>query len=135
MPVQPKLLNPLKIKISQKDDGKQQYDPLRRTTINVVAKQPEFILNAQVKWNTQLGDFANPENQQIGIDEREMGYFVALTKDLKAMNKTLKRGDRINDIGGLAVKFYILRVEYGSHYGGEFKIIKVVFSDREGQDG
>lgn len=135
MAVDPRLLNPTKVKISQKNEAKQQYDHLRRTPINVIAKDAEFEIDAQVKWNIQIGEFANPQQKQEGIDEREMGYLILRTKDLKALNKEIKRGDRLIQIEDLKVQYYILRIEYGSHYGGKFKLIKAVFSDRQGQDG
>lgn len=135
MAVEPRLLNPTKVKIAQKNETKQQYDNLRRTPINVIAKDAEFTIDAQVKWNTQIGDFANPQVMQEGVDEREMGYLVLRTKDLKALNKTIKRGDRLIQIEDQIVQFYILRVEFNSHYGGKFKLMKIVFSDREGKDG
>lgn len=133
--VDPRLLNPTKVRISQKNEAKQQYDHLRRTPINVIAKDAEFEIDAQVKWNIQIGEFANPQQKQEGIDEREMGYLILRTKDLKALNKEIKRGDRLIQIEDLKVQYYILRIEYGSHYGGKFKLIKAVFSDRQGQDG
>lgn len=133
--VDPRLLHPTKVKISQKNETKQQYDHLRRTPINVIAKDAEFEIDAQVKWNIQIGEFANPQQKQEGIDEREMGYLILRTKDLKALNKEIKRGDRLIQIEDLKVQYYILRIEYGSHYGGKFKLIKAVFSDRQGQDG
>lgn len=135
MAVDPRLLNPTKVKISQKNEAKQQYDHLRRTPINVIAKDAEFEIDAQVKWNIQIGEFANPQQKQEGIDEREMGYLILRTKDLKALNKEIKRGDRLIQIEDLKVQYYILRIEYASHYGGKFKLIKAVFSDRQGQDG
>lgn len=135
MAVDPRLLNPTKVKIAQKNEAKTQYDNLRRTPINVVAKDAEFSIDAQVKWNTQIGDFGNPQVLQEGVDEREMGYLIMRTKDLKAAGKVIKRGDRLIQIEDQVVQFYILRVEYGSHYGGKFKLMKVVFSDREGKDG
>lgn len=135
MAVDPKLLNPTKVKISQKNESKQQYDHLRRSPINVVAKDAEFSIDAQVKWNIQIGEFANPQVKQEGVDEREMGYLILRTKDLKAINKVIKRGDRLIQIEDQVVQYYILRIEYGSHYGGKFKLIKAVFSDRQGQDG
>lgn len=135
MSVEPRLLNPTKVKIAQKNEAKQQYDNLRRTPINVIAKDTEFLVDAQIKWNTQLGEFANPDPKQEGVDEREMGYMLMRTKDLAAISKVIKRGDRLVQIEDQIVKFYVMRVEFGSHYGGKFKLVKVVFSDRLGQDG
>src|SRR5574343_75224 len=135
MAVDPRLLNPTKVPISHKNETKQQYDHLRRTPINVIAKDAEFEIDAQIKWNIQIGEFANPQQKQEGIDEREMGYLILRTKDLKALNKEIKRGDRLIQIEDLKIQYYILWIEYVSHYGGKFKLIKAVFSDRQGQDG
>ena len=135
MAVEPRLLNPTKVKIAQKNEVKQQYDNLRRTPINIIAKDAEFLVDAQIKWNIQIGEFANPQQKQEGIDEREMGYMLMRTRDLAAINKVIKRGDRLIQIDDKVVNFFVMRTEFGSHYGGKFKLVKVVFSDRLGQDG
>lgn len=135
MAVEPRLLNPTKATIAQKNETKTQYDHLRRTPINVVAKDVSFDIDCQVKWNTQIGDFANPDIKQEGADEREMGYIMVRTKDLNALSKVLRRGDRILKLGNQDVLFFILRVDFGSHYGGEFKLLRVSFGDRLGQNG
>lgn len=136
MAVAPRLLNPTKVTVTEIDSPKQRIDPLRRTPVNFIAKQVSYKVDAQVKWNTQIGDFANPIMTGTGPDEREMGYIVCLLKDLKALGKALKRGDRINVAGQfINLNLFILRVEYGSHYGGEFKLVRAVFTDRMGKDG
>jgi len=134
MAVKPRLLNPTKVKIAQKKPA-QQFDHLRRTPINTVALESAFVIDAQVKWNVQLGEFGNPAVLQEGVDEREMGYLMLRVKDLKAQNKEVKRGDRIVLIGNRPVTFYVARIDFGSHYVGDFTLIKVTFVDREGKDG
>lgn len=136
MAVSPRLLNPTSITVTEIDSPKQRIDPLRRTPVNFIAKQASYSIEAQVKWNMQMGDFANPVMTASGPDEREMGYIICRTKDLKAKGKTLKRGDRINVMGQFEnLNFYVLRIEYGSHYNGEFKLVRAVFTDRLGKDG
>ena len=99
MAVAPRLLNPTKVTVTEIDSPKQRIDPLRRTPVNFIAKQVSYKVDAQVKWNTQIGDFANPIMTGTGPDEREMGYIVCLLNDLKPLGKALKRGDRINVAG------------------------------------
>lgn len=135
MPVSPRLLNPTSVTVTQIDGQKQRIDRLRRTPVNHIAKQASFKIDAQVKWNMQLGDYANPQMTSTGPDEREMGYIVVLVKDLKKLSKELKRGDRINVAGQFSTNFYIVRVEFGSHYNREFTLVKAVFTDRLGKDG
>lgn len=136
MAVKPRLLNPTTVTVTEVNSPKQRVDKLRRAPVNFIAKQASYNIPAQVKWNTQIGDFANPLMTPSGPDEREMGYIIVLVKDLKAKGKTLKRNDRLNVMGQFAgLNLYILRVEYGSHYGGEFTLVRAVFTDRMGKDG
>ena len=134
MSVDPKLLNPTKVRFAQKAAvAVQQQDHLRRTPINVVTKDPTFDIDAQIKWNMMLDQ--PPVANQGGVDEQERGYMILRTKDLAAISKSIVRGDRIIKIDDKDVTFYVLRTEFGAHYGGKFKLVKVVFSDRKGQDG
>jgi hypothetical protein len=130
----PKLLNPTVVEIEQKDETKTRYDHRRRTTTNYVARGQKFQLNAQVKWSMSDAG-SRPEISQGGVDEQTFGYFICRQLDLNTLGKELKRGDKVVSIGGKEVTFYILRVEYGSHYGGDFSLLKVIFTDRAGQDG
>lgn len=134
MAVQPRLLNPTKVTFAQKNVATTQYDHLRRTPINVVAKDAQFQVDAQIKWNMSP-DTSVPVATQEGTDEVEKGYMILRTKDLTALGKEIKRGDRVVKIETKTVLFYVLRVEYASHYSGDFKLWKVVFGDRQGQDG
>lgn len=132
--IEPNLLNPTKVTFAQKAPvAAQQYDHLRRTPINVVVKDATFQVDAQIKWNMTLD--SPPINSQGGVDEQERGYMILRTKDLDALSKVLARGDRITKIDVKEVQFYVLRLEYGSHYAGKFRLVKLVFGDRKGQDG
>jgi len=133
MAISPRLLNPTKVTFAQKNTATTQYDHLRRTPINIVAKDSQFQIDAQIKWS--LSSDLLPVQTQAGTDEVEKGYMILRTKDLTALNKEIKRGDRVVKIEEKTVLFYVLRVEYASHYSGDFKLWKVIFGDREGQDG
>lgn len=134
MAVQPRLLNPTKIEFAQKNEAQTRYDNLRRSPVNVVVTDTKFTIDGQIKWVMEV-PASTPEATQVGVDDRVLGYIIVRTKDLEALGKALKRGDRITKLENREALYYVLRVEYGSHYGGDFKLQKVVFSDRKGQDG
>ena len=130
----PNLLNPTTVEFAQKNDANTRQDHRRRTPINRVVTDTKFTVQCQTDWSIS-SDKSNPENTNVGLDEQERGYVIVRTLDLKKINKTLKAGDRITKIAGMDVLFYVLRLEYGSHYAGEFRLVKVHYHDRKGQDG
>ena len=130
----PNLLNPTKVTFAQKNNSQTRQDHRRRSPVNTVVRDSEFVIDCQVKW--AVSDAASmPMNTNVGLDEQERGYVLLRTADLKKLGKTLKVNDRITKIEDQEVLFYVLRLEYGSHYAGEFRLVKVHFHDRKGQDG
>lgn len=132
--VDPSLLNPTTIVVSQVDETETQFDPIRRTPINRVARQTEFSVQAQIKWSVSPAS-SQPMPSQVGVDEQQQSYAIVLKKDLDGLGKTIQRGDLIKKVEDIDTQLYVLRVEYGSHYDGKFKLVKVVFEDRTSHDG
>ena len=133
MPVNPRLFNTTPVTFVQKSEATTRFDHRRRTTINVVGKDVPFTMDCQIKWNTSVAE-GKPMVTQAGVDEQVLGYVLILTKDLKKINKEIKKDDRITKLENMKVLYYVERLEFGSHYGGEFKLIKVHFTDRRGRD-
>ena len=133
MAVEPRLLNPTTAIIGQKAPDQTRYDHRRRSPVNRVAKTEDFTIQCQVKWNMNVIG-GSPTVTQAGVNEQEAGYILVRTKDLKSLGKTIKKDDRIKEVGGIEVDLYVLRLEYGSHYGGEFKLVKIHFTDRRGKE-
>lgn len=132
--IKPNLLNPTTIKIAQRSDANTRMDHNRRGPVNRVVKDTTFEIKCQIDWSIS-DEKSAPMNTNVGLDEQERGYAIMRTEDLEALGKTLKTNDRIVQIENLEVNFYILRLEYGSHYAGKFRLVKVHFHDRKGQDG
>lgn len=130
--INPKLLNPTTIVIEQKDDAQTVFDHRRRAA-NVIARKPQVTLKAQIKWLTTAAK-GDPETGQIGIDEQQTGYAVVLAKDFRALASPIVRGDRVVKIEDVDVSLFVTRIEYASHYAGQFRLVKIVFEDRESQD-
>lgn len=134
MAVIPRLLNASQVEFAQKNTSNTQFDHRRRTAVNIIARDTKFTIPCQVKWAISDAE-SRPEHSEAGIDEQERGYVLLRTLDLNKIGKTIKRGDLITKIEKLVVQFYVLRVEYGSHYGGDFTLQKIHFIDRTGKDG
>lgn len=132
--IKPNLLNPTTATIAQYDAPSTAMDHRRRSPVTVVVKDAGFQIKCQVKWAADF--FSNlTEPSKIGADEQQDGYIIVRTQDLETLGKTLKRGDRITKLGDQDVVLFILRLEYGSHYGGKFRLVKLWFQDRKGRDG
>ena len=134
MTVVPRLLNPTTIQVKQTVSADTRYDHRRRAPANTVARTTVMTISAQIKWSMSSAS-SQPVASQAGVDEQEAGYAVVLKSEFDALASPIKRGDHIVKIEDLDVSLYVLRLEYASHYGGKFTLVKVIFEDRTGQDG
>lgn len=132
--VTPSLLNPTVIEVSQIDQSSTQFDRIRRTPINRIARESKFTIQAQFKWAVTFAS-NQPMASQGGVDENQLSYAILRTKDLASLGKTLKRGDLVTKVEDIETQLYVLRVEYGSHYDGKFTLVKVILEDRTSHDG
>ena len=133
----PNLHNPTDVEFAQKNDAATRFDHRRRTPVNRVATDAKFSLKCQIKWTLSDAQ-ASTVMTNVGLDDKEKGYVLVRTIDLKAKGKSItsiKAGDRITKLEKLDVLFYVLRTEPGSHYNGEFQLVQIYFHDRKGQDG
>lgn len=133
MAVIPNLLNPTNIVVSQIIDSETRYDRLRRTPVNRVKRESKFTIKSQIKWSTTMTT-SRPMAGQSGVDEQQQSYAIVLKRDLDTLGKTIARGDRITQIESRDVDLFVMRVEYGSHYGGDFSLVKILIEDRTGID-
>lgn len=128
----PNLYNPAQIIFEREDQTKTRYDHRRRTPINVVARKQSFTIEGQVVWSVSQAESA-PEMSQAGETERDLGYVLLRTMDLTAQGQSVKKDDKISSIAGMPQEFFVTRLQYGSHYNGIFRLVKVFYSDRKGQ--
>jgi hypothetical protein len=130
----PNLIEPIDVKIEQIDKtilrpdrgpGNIPDSPLpvpRKTTITLKA-QIVFI-DSSIEQN----------HTQIGTDEQARGYLVVRFIDLSSQNITLKRGDKIIQVGNRPCEFYLVHSfnDSAAHFSSEssFTLLRVPFMDR-----
>ena len=131
----PELIDPIKITIEQIDKINTPFTggvAGRREPVGSVVRKTAFKIDAQIVF-TDREQLAN--RTQLGTDEQAKGYFVLRFKDLNALGKVLKRGDKIIKMGQLDKEFYILNDggDPAAHFSfnNEFTLIRMFFADRK----
>ena len=134
MAVEPRLLNPTKIEIERIDQVQTRFDHFRRQAQNFVARKTKVSLQAQVVWVTST-TASRPMMTKTGVDDQRTGYAILRVRDVRAAGIELQRSDKIVLIEEENLEVYVTLIEKAAHYGGEYKLLKVHFTDRKGNDG
>lgn len=133
----PKLIEPIQITVEQIDKTETEFSgglSGRREPLNSVVRKTVSFPAQVVFGNTdQITDFS-----QLGPDEQSQGYLVVRYVDLKNLGITLRRGDKIVQMGtgngAMAVELYLLHTtdkpgaQFSSLQG--FSLARVPFGDR-----
>lgn len=129
---EPNILFPTTIKIEQPSQDKTVMDRLTRSPRNFIRRNESFEIEGQVVWDESLSSKSLPKAENSGVDEKQFGHIIVRTLDLKSLGKVLKRNDKIVKLGDHDIELYILKIIFGSHYDGTFRLAKAVFADRRG---
>lgn len=108
----PRLIHPTPVKIAQLDRSATVYDDKTREPIGRAARDVVVELEAQVWWKF----IGKPEAQAGGVREDVKGYLLFRWGDLQDANITLKRGDRVVQVGDRVVNLFITYFEDMAHY-------------------
>ena len=124
----PHLIHPVNVVISQRNvaaPGSMLNDA--REPVKQAARSASVTLMCQVQW----GKRADPVPHEGGPREESNGYIIVLRKDLTAAGVTLRRGDRITSVGGVATDLYLDANEPCMHYHGSPQGEMWQFQDRQ----
>ena len=155
MPI-PRLHHPIPIILELIDRSDSVYDPITREPVGQVIREGEspgtgdrITIKAQVSFIASGDKQDYPTNSNYGIEEKTSGYIACRYKDLIAAGLvtvtngvytdiTIKRGDRIIQIGKQATDYYITGFKQFGHYPKYHQtMLQVNFEDRHPgyQDG
>jgi hypothetical protein len=130
---QPRLLHPLPTEIQSVNVTATIQDDGYTEPVQTVQYEEAFIVPGQWRW---LSD-RELRMQDSGASEYSTGYVVLLTRNLRTLGKSIKRGDRIAGYGsGVArvpLDVYVTKLRYEGHYPDQLgpTFLKAFFSDRQ----
>jgi len=126
MAYQVRLLFPVKVTVSPKDDAATEVNTLAREPVLQVARSTDVKIKAQVEWTERR----RGQQDRSGREDKSQGYLVVLTRDLAVKGWTPKYGDKIVDIPGEPGTYYVVSATPHAHRGGEHRTMHVEFRDR-----
>lgn len=121
--MRPKLIHPVDVTIYRIDRAATQFDPdFREPTTGVQYELAPVTVEAQVKY-----DRFEALNMVAGGDSPlTTGHLLIEREPLGGLNK----GDKITTIAGQPVELYITEKRPAAHYGGQARLLKVLFEAR-----
>lgn len=125
------LISPADIVLSQTDKAATVYDDKAREPVKQVARQSEPIeMLAQISWaKSQSVTFK--AGGQGGQSQGAKGYLVFSKRQLAEKGVTLRQGDRVTSIAGIAVDVYLTDEFHAGHFTGVPRHEYWNFADKE----
>ncbi len=124
------LIMPVPVVIEPVDKTIMVMDDDAREPVHGATSSEQVTIQAQVSWTIA----SSPMQQISGTREDYQGYIVVREADLALLGKTIKRGDRIVQIGSLTYQnLFVLGNEPIGHWSdlGGHSFRRFYFSDRE----
>lgn len=128
----PNLIHPLPTHVQSVNPGATIQDEGYREPVQTVAYGETYTAPGQWKWISDR----ELRMQDAGAEEYSTGYVLFRMSDLRALGKTISRGDRIIGYGSGAAKVdldvYVTKLRYEGHYPDQQgpALVKAFFNDR-----
>jgi len=104
-----------------------------REPIGFAARPTQVTVQAQVTFRRQ--DAPQAEQEALNVEQHSDGWLTLLVRSLLAANVTLKRGDKIIQIGtgalAMDVEYYLTRKQPLGHSGPGSQLLRFYFADRQ----
>lgn len=131
------LIEPIDVTIAQIDKVATPFhDSIsgKREPANTIVRKTVVIPAQVVFGKTPSDEQLTFIRSMLGPDESIRGYMIVSRKDLNAKGISLKRGDKIVQVGDFPVEVYLAHStnDPSSHFSstGTFSLLKVFFIDR-----
>mgnify|MGYP003989222851 CR=1 FL=1 len=124
--MQARLIHPQTVKIASKDAASTLMDDGAKEPVLQIARATAWAIKAQVSFAAQT----KPSARATGIGVTGAGYLIILKRDLAALGKTITFGDKITEIAGETVQFFVDEVTNVISYTGASQAYKVDFTDK-----